>query len=338
MKENKNDSFFYRRCLIATNILLLSIVIVLVIFMIREGNSHKTKQSIIRDINDSFPLTNPILDCENNFSGEGLVVQSKSINEKVSDLKKEYSLEHISLYFRDMNNGPWIGINEKEEFSPASLLKVPVMIAFLREAEDNPSILNKNVTILDKDFNKFLTPNIVFDHLLEIGKSYTLTEVAKSMIQKSDNTGVIVLLNNIKLSYLKGVFDSIGVPFKDTSTEVPVRVKDYAGFFRVLYNSSYLNRDMSEMALQMLSEGMYMNGLRKGVPSEIVIAHKFGERTIDGNENNTQLHDCGIIYYPEKPYLLCIMTRGNNFKDQEKVIEELSRFIYNEVDKIKENN
>jgi beta-lactamase class A len=314
------------------------IIVILIIFMIRDDDTEKTNHSILRDTSDSFPLTNPILDCENNYSGEELMVQSKVINDKVLDLKNKHSLSHISLYFRDLNNGPWIGINEKEEFAPASLLKVPVMIAFLRNAEDDPSLLEKKITIKDQDLNKALVPNIVFDNLLEIGKTYSLLEVSRSMIQKSDNTGVIVLLKNTKFNYLKSVFDSVGVSFKDLSTEVPVRVKDYAGFFRILYNSSYLNRQMSEMALEILSNGEYMNGLRKGVPSEIVIAHKFGERAIDGEKDSMQLHDCGIIYYPQKPYLLCVMTRGNNFEKQEDAIEDISSFIYNEVDKIQKGN
>jgi beta-lactamase class A len=335
--NKEENTVSYKKYLILSNILLLLIIVILVIVMIIDGEIKKTNHSIVRDTNDSFPLTNPILDCENDFSGEELMVQSKIINDKVLDLKKENSLSHISLYFRDLNNGPWIGINEKEEFAPASLLKVPIMIAFFRNAEDNPSMLEKNIKIDDEDLNKSVTPNIVFDNLLEVGKTYSLSEISEIMIQKSDNTGVIVLLKNIKFNYIKGVFDSVGVPFRDISTEVPVRVKDYAGFFRVLYNSSYLNRPMSELALEILSKGEYMHGLRKGVPSEVVIAHKFGERTIAGEKDSIQLHDCGIIYYPQKPYLLCIMTRGNSFENQEKAIEELSSFIYNEVDKINDD-
>lgn len=333
--EKKEKIFFHKKFLISVNISLLLIVFVLIIFIVKEEKNNKIKNSIIRDTDNSFILTNPILDCENNLSGEELRVQSKLINEKVLELKEQYSLEHISLYFRDLNNGPWIGINEKEEFSPASLLKVPIMMAFLREAEDNPSLLNKNITITEEDLNKILTPNIIFDNLLEVGGTHTLTEITESMLKNSDNTGVIVLLKNIKFNYLKEVFDSVGVPFKDTITEVPVRVKDYAGFFRVLYNSSYLNRSMSEKALEILSKSKYMKGLRKGVPSEITVAHKFGERTINKEIDNIQLHDCGIIYYPKRPYLLCIMTRGDNFKNQEEVIGELSRFVYREVEKIK---
>jgi beta-lactamase class A len=295
-------------------------------------NHNKNVKNIIsRDTNNSYFFTNPILDCENNNQGDESVISSKNLNDKVSQLKNKYSLSHISLYFRDLNNGPWIGINEKEIFSPASLLKVPIMIAFLREAERDPSILEKKVLISQSDINQSIHQNITFENLLNVGSEYSLLDVTKSMIDKSDNTGVSVLLRNISSDSIGGIFKSVGAPFIDTSTEVNIRVKDYAGFFRVLYNASYLDREKSEMALQILSQSEYTNGLVYSLPQNIKVAHKFGERSID--DTNMQLHDCGIIYYPGKPYILCIMTRGVDFKKQEKVIQELSKYVYDEVDK-----
>ena len=88
---------------------------------------------------------------------------------------------------------------------------------------------------------------------------------------------------------------------------------------------------MSEILLGLLTETSYKNGLVAGLPEgEIKIAHKFGERKIG---KLIQLHDCGIIYYQENPYLLCIMTRGNDFYKQQIGIEMISRFIYSEIDK-----
>jgi hypothetical protein len=45
---------------------------------------------------------------------------------------------------------------------------------------------------------------------------------------------------------------SITVPKKDTE-ENYLSVKDVATFFRILYNASYLSRDSSEYALDLLS-------------------------------------------------------------------------------------
>lgn len=312
-------------------LIITNIILVLTIFIMIITQNKNVKNIISRDMNSSYVFTNPILDCENNNQGDESVISSKNLNEKVSQLKNEYSLSHISLYFRDLNNGPWIGINEKEIFSPASLLKVPILIAFLRESERDPSILEKKVLISPSDINQTIHQNITFENLLNVGSEYSLIDVAKSMVQKSDNTGVSVLLRNISSDSISGIFKSVGAPFVDTSTEVNIRVKDYAGFFRVLYNASYLDREKSEMALQILSKSEYINGLVNRLPQNIKVSHKFGERSID--DTNLQLHDCGIVYYPEKPYILCIMTRGSDFKKQEKVIQELSKYVYDEVDK-----
>lgn len=321
------------KLLLWINILFILVIIVLVFVICnvskRKGNSRTI---ITRDEGGSYLFTNPILDCEVGAVDNSSVVFSNDFNKKVEQLKNDYSLSHISVYFRDLNNGPWIGIGEKEIFSPASLLKVPIFMAFLYQAESGPSILSQKVTIEPSDVYQTTNQNITFDNTLVAGQEYTLEQVAESMIQKSDNAAVSILLRDIKPKYIENLFKSIGVPFQDLSTEVEVRVKDYAGFFRVLFNASYLNREMSEKALDILTRSEYKNGLVAGVPKEIKIAHKFGERTIEGSNEN-QFHDCGIVYYPDVPYILCIMTRGENFNNQEKVIQEISSYIYKEVGK-----
>jgi beta-lactamase class A len=325
-----------KKILISTNIISIIIIIILatllIIFLIEEKNEHH-KYSITHDKDNSYILTNPILDCDFNSEEENSTIISESINKKVTEIKSKYSLGYISLYFRDLNNGPWVGVNEKEVFSPASLLKVPVLIAFLHQAEFDPTLLDKKVIILPEDVNEQAQQNITFDNSLVIGKEYTLMQVAEAMITKSDNTAVITLLKYINKDYIKGIFRTVGVPYIDTNSEVDVLVKDYAGFFRVLFNSSFLSREMSEKALEILTKGGYNDGLVAGVPKNIKIAHKFGERNFSEIKNDVQLHDCGIIYYPGKPYILCVMTRGSDLVNQGKAIKDLSSYVYNEINK-----
>ncbi len=325
------------KLLLITNILSVVVIIVLSVTVI-TNKTNKENMTITHDKNDHYLLTNPILDCEVASNEGSLIVFSKDVNEKTNEIKDKYSLDHISLYFRDLNNGPWVGIDEKEVFSPASLLKVPIFIAFLKEAENNPAILDKKVKISESDINKSFHQNIVSSNTLVAGQEYSLFDISKYMIIESDNTAVSILLNNINPDNIKGVFESVGVPYKDTSTEIDLGIKDYAGFFRVLYNSSYLNREMSEKALEVLSQGDYKDGLVAGVPAGTIVSHKFGERSIPNQNDSTQLHDCGIIYYPNNPYLLCIMTRGNDLASQGKATKELSSYIYNQVDKNKVKN
>ncbi len=67
------------------------------------------------------------------------------------------------------------------------------------------------------------------------------------------------------------------------------------------------------------------------------IAQKFGERTlikkINGNVvAELELHDCGEVYRPDHNYLLCIMTRGNNFTKMANAIKDISKTVYDFVD------
>ena len=67
---------------------------------------------------------NPLLECEQ-FQGSDIslaAVKSQLLN-FIKNRTKEGSVMHVAVYLRDLNNGPWIGINEKEEFSSSSLLE-----------------------------------------------------------------------------------------------------------------------------------------------------------------------------------------------------------------------
>ncbi len=318
------------------NILLLAVIVAILII---PCNKERQNVGVVtRDADNTYKLTNPILDYENLSPGEQSVIPVGLLDDKVEDLKDKYDISHISLYYREMNNGQWIGVNEKEDFSPASLLKVPTMIAFLKGIESNPEVLSQK-KVIENINNARVEQNINFEGTVKPGEEYTYMQILASMIAKSDNVAAQTILNATEPSQIKKVFSSIGVPFVDTKTEPVLRVKDYAGFFRVLYNATYLNREMSELALEILSTSEYKNGLVVGVPSGITVAHKFGERSIvnkiDGKSivDQTQIHDCGIVYLPKDPYLLCIMTRGDDFTVQEKAIQELSKFVYDELNK-----
>jgi hypothetical protein len=73
--------------------------------------------------------------------------------------------------------------------------------------------------------------------------------------------------------------------------------------------------------------------LRKGLPPGIPVADKFGEWAPGGDSDIRQLHDCGIIYYPGNPYLLCVMSRGLSYDDLSGVIGDVSRVTFNEVNR-----
>ncbi len=307
------------------------IVIILIIVFIKIDGGSKIGKKITREQIRSYQYTNPILDCENDFSSNIWSISHSELKRKVSQVKNTYGIEEISVYLRDLNNGPWLGVNEDQKFLPASLLKIPIAMSLMKYAEDNIGYLDTKVTVTEEDLELNQIMNIKTGSLLEANKEYTLMEVMESLIKESDNSAILILDRYIPSEYLYNVFSVTGVPTEILEDDSGIKVREYASFFRVLFNASYLSRSMSEKLLILLAQTSYKNGIVAGLPKdEIEVAHKFGERKIG---KLTQLHDCGIVYYPENPYLLCIMTRGSDFFKQQVGLEVISRFIYSEIAK-----
>ena len=54
---------------------------------------------------------------------------------------------HLSVYFRNLNNGPWFGIRENEGFAPASLMKISILISYLKMSETDPNLLGTIIPV-----------------------------------------------------------------------------------------------------------------------------------------------------------------------------------------------
>ncbi|MDD2487261.1 MAG: class A beta-lactamase-related serine hydrolase [Candidatus Gracilibacteria bacterium] len=235
-----------------------------------------------------------------------------------------------SYYFRLLKNGSTFGYNEKKEFIPASLIKMPLAIAYFKLSESNPELLKKKVLIDKLDFN--VGKRNIGEDNVKIGNTYTIYELIENMLINSDNIATVLLFDYIGEKKLKEVYSELGLKNIDFHNPDSVKIssKDYSSFFRILYNSSYLNRNSSETILSILSKSSFKIGLRALLPKDLIISNKFGERGIE-KSNETQLHDCGIIYANDNPYILCVMTKGEDFKDLAYIIENISKIVYENI-------
>jgi beta-lactamase class A len=300
----------------------------------KESLDVKNSSSLGAIREAGYEYINPLLECE---GAEESFVELTPFKNKIqgyieTTTRNTRGIDLVSVYFRDLNNGPWFGINEKENFSPASLLKVPLMIAYFKQAEEDPEILKKFLVFERKGFPNTVQ-TILPSQSIENGKSYTVEDLISRMIIYSDNNAQQLLLENIEDKIFKKVYSDFGLePIEKNAVDTSVTVKTYAGFFRMLFNASYLNKTYSEKSLKLLLGSEFKDGLVAGVPPATPVAHKFGERSFLGS-NVKQLHDCGIIYYPQHPYLVCVMSRGENAGDLTSIIHNISGLIYKEVDK-----
>jgi beta-lactamase class A len=152
------------------------------------------------------------------------------------------------------------------------------------------------------------------------------------MIVYSDNVSLKSLFNHIDPKTLVELFNTIGIKPPEVGTDFVISPKSYSLFFRLLYNATYLDVTQSEYALNLLSQSDFQSGIRKNIPTDIPVAHKFGEAAVNVNGLiNFELHDCGMVYEPGTPYLICMMTRGPDKNRLEDAIAQISKTIIDTV-------
>ncbi len=305
---------------------------------INSKNSSRDDESASYLRLDGYKYISPLLICDNDpkNDSESLNDMENNLSNFVNQKKAEGKFNDISVYYRDINSGNQINVNADTKYFPASLTKIPFAIAFMKAVESKPELLKQLTKVkLSADYNagQEITPTDV----VTIGQSYTNEEMLAKMIKSSDNNSLYALVSVLEKSTFTGVYDDLGLKFPENVNEQVdyMTAYDFAYFLRILYNSTYLKRDLSERILELMSQSDYNDGLKAGLPQDVTIAHKFGLQTqnnVGTGTANRQMHDCGIVYDRDKPYMLCVMVKSTaEISEINSVFKEISSIVYDRV-------
>ncbi len=228
--------------------------------------------------------------------------------------------DNFSLYFEYLPTGVSITINEKKEFSPASLIKVPLAIAYYNHLEDDHITKDSVVAVSQEDLDP------LYGSLWKKGAGYQLplSQVVKIMLVESDNTAMKVLSRYVPSQAYEDLYNGLDLSFEDGNKFI-VTAKSYVSILKSLYYSSILSKKDSQLILNYLAHATDRDFLPSGLPDNVTVAHKIG---INQKENIYQ--DCGVIYLPRRPYALCVIVHSDK-ETARNTISEVSRTIYNYV-------
>ncbi|MEI6764641.1 MAG: serine hydrolase [Bacteroidota bacterium] len=266
------------------------------------------------------------------------------INNYLEQKKQENAFMSTSVYVKDLNAGRYMSINPDSLYDPASILKVPLLIIYLKQAETNPGILKKSLFFKGESQNVAIRS--IKDQSLVAGRSYTVEELLHYMIVYSDNEAFWMLCENIgdEDNEFKKLDAELDIPEKFDIIHYPASDQHFiasansvAHYFNVLYNASYLNNAMSEYALNLLTKSNFKEGIIKQIDPGVTIAHKFGERTLSYMQAGksvdllTEFHEFGIVYLKNRPYLIGVMTRGMKSNALQTMVSDISKIVYDEL-------
>lgn len=219
---------------------------------------------------------------------------------------------------RNLKTGESLSIRGGETYPSASLIKVSVLVGLLDEVRRGTMRLDERIGMIDHD--KVGGSGVL--QYLGGGLPLTLGDAAWLMITLSDNTATNLILDKVNIRPVWAKMDSLGLHhtrihsktfLRSTSVAVDSSVKYGLGvttpdetvqLFTLLYQGKAVSPQLDSLALAMLRNNQTTDKMVRWLPESVQVAHKTGE--VDRARS-----DCGIIYGPEAPVALCVMTREN---------------------------
>jgi beta-lactamase class A len=347
---NTNEPVYQKRIPILSALVLAGIMVLTVssgeYVFLKNRKNEQLKAVASNVVNDCPPpsvtrfrmqdykFAKPLLLGERNEEAKELIPLKSEIALLIDKKKQSGELNSASVYVRDLNNSKFISVNEGEEFGPGSLIKVPILMTYMREDEKHPGLLDKKIFYNGprKD-----VPSQTYNYkVIEPGRYYTIRELLYQMIVYSDNNATYILNSNVNIPTFKELFISLGLGEPDVhNLNFEITASEFSRFMRVLYNATYISNEDADNALAMMTESSFKDGMIKFLPPQIKVARKIGEMGGYVAGAPKQLHESGIIFMNNNPVLVTIMTKGNDVHLLPGVISEITKLVYDKMNVIK---
>ncbi|OGL29846.1 hypothetical protein A3D14_02595 [Candidatus Saccharibacteria bacterium RIFCSPHIGHO2_02_FULL_47_12] len=293
---------------------LLGLNLIFILFLVVGRSSNQAEQS-----KEKYPLLAKriFMDDPNDT-----IVNFVPLRQAVKIYLSKANVEH-SFFFEYLPTGTAIRSNENSQLAGASLLKLPTIISLYKAAEEGRINLGQVVSIkkewLDDRFGDLWKRGE--------GAKITLAKAVRYALVDSDDTAIKTIRGVLgsMIPDNQTVLSQLDVDFPYTiDGQSKVSSRDYAAVMKCLYLSCYLNRENSQEILSQLADAPDFNRIAKPIPDNLKVAHKIG---VFGSEVQS---DCGIIYIPNRPYLVCILIKGPSVVvDQH--MQALSKLVYDYV-------
>ncbi|MFC1711088.1 serine hydrolase [Patescibacteria group bacterium] len=223
------------------------------------------------------------------------------------------------LYFYNLETGETVVINENQSFTAASVNKVPIMVNFYQEVENERLDEDEIYSLKKADVQAYGTGQMRYQKL---GTRYTYSDLFELSGKFSDNTAAYVLLQLIGVGKIQNRLNNLKMD-NTSIKENTTTPKDMGSYFVKLYQDKLINSKNKEKVLTALTDTEFEERIPKYLPDNIRVAHKIG------NEVNTY-NDCGIIF-GSPDYVLCLLTKDVKQDEALVVLPKISFLLWQYV-------
>ena len=259
--------------------------------------------------------------------------------EKYTEWKKEIEKiisqveGSVCINFYDLNKNNVFSINGDKKVLSASMIKLLILAELMKKISENKFSLSDTIMIADS--MKTGGDGVLKE--LNTGHHFTLKELATLMIIVSDNQATNILIDFLGMKNINQLGREIDL--KETflgrkMMDIEARKKGYDNYtcaddisllLKLIYQEKLINKEASQLMLDILLRQQQGERLQRYLPSDIKIAHKCGD--LDNLEN-----DGGILWIGDKAYILVVLTNGMPNLQCKQTIGKISKFVYDKME------
>ena len=256
------------------------------------------------------------------------------LENQLKGLNKAFPTIKPAIYIWSFETGKYAAINEDKVYPAASIIKIPVLVQLFKSIEANQVSIYDEM-ILTHYYRASGSGDMQY---AQEGRKYTLDELARVMIQNSDNSATNMLMAKV------GGMDDVNTGIRSwglKNTHVNTWLPDLTGtntttaydMAKILYNlenSSFLNINSREDIIKYMSKVKNNRLIQAGLPEGVPFAHKTGDI-------GTMLGDAGIVYMPSGQHYIVVILAKRPHNDAAGVnfIKSASSLIYAKMQSVK---
>ena len=243
------------------------------------------------------------------------------LREELEALALKNKARAIGVALHDLETGFRFSLRGDRWFHAASTIKVAVLLAVFRAADQGRLRLDDSLHVRNRFFSaadgsSFTSARIATRHrscITAIGRTAKISALAHAMIVGSSNLATNLLLDFVGVEYARTVLREAEVD----GVELRRGVEDHGAHERGINNEAtadgllsllsairgdFLTPESKQEVIRILLEQRFNSMIPAGLPAHATVAHKTGEIS-------TACHDIGIVYLPERePYIAAILT------------------------------
>jgi beta-lactamase class A len=247
---------------------------------------------------------------------------------RIQPLTKDLTDLTPGVFLADLDSGDYYSLNGTASFAAASMIKVPLLVAFFQDVDAGKIRLDETLIMQQND----VATGSGDMQYLPIGSEFTALETATNMIVISDNTATNMVIRRL------GGIEAVNQRFKEWGLEQTVvrnmlpdlegtnttSGKELAAVMALLSQGELLSMKSRDRAIAIMQGTLTDTLLPTSLGAGATIAHKTGDI-------GSLVGDTGLIDMPNgKRYAITAMVkRPHNDDRAQELIRQIAATVYN---------